>query len=174
MKELVRLGEQAYGLLLHLASFFQTIFLLAFRLYWGWQFFESGQGKLINHEKVVSYFTSLGVPQPDLNAWFVGGLESFGGLLLLVGFASRPVALLLAINMIVAYMAVEEDRAKVFHIFSDPTPFLSADPFFFLLTAVLVFCFGPGAVSIDGLIAKTLANRSKQAHHKPSSEPQHG
>jgi putative oxidoreductase len=172
MSGLVRLGEQVYGLLLHLANFFQALVLLAFRLYWGWQFFESGQGKLINHEKVVSYFTSLSIPQPDLNAWFVAGLECFGGLLLLVGLASRPVALLLTINMIVAYMAVEEDRAKVFHIFTDPTPFLSADPFFFLLTAVLVFCFGPGAISIDGIIAKTLANRAKQAHHKPGSAPQ--
>lgn len=165
MSDLVRLGERAYGLLLFPANVLQQLVLLVFRLYWGWQFFQGGQGKLINHEKVVSYFTSLGVPQPDLNAWFVGGLECFGGLLLLIGFASRPVAFLLTINMIVAYLAVEEDRAKVFNILTDPTPFLSADPFFFLLTAVLVFSFGPGAISFDGIIARTLATRAKQAHH---------
>jgi len=68
--------------------------------------------------------------------------------------------------MLVAYLAVAEDRAKLLNIFSNPDPFLTADPFFFMLTALLVFCFGPGAISIDGLIAKKLASRSNQAHHK--------
>jgi putative oxidoreductase len=166
MKALVRLGELAYTWLIDSGNFLQHFLLLAFRINWGWQFFQSGQGKLINHEKVVSFFTSLNIVQPDLNAWFVAGLECFGGLLLLAGFASRPIGLLLATNMLVAYLAVAEDRAKLLNIFSDPNPFLAADPFFFLLTALLVFCFGPGAISIDGLIARKLASRSKQAHHK--------
>jgi putative oxidoreductase len=166
----VRLLERAYGLIVQLGNLLQQILLLAFRGYWGWQFFQTGQGKLINHEKVVSFFTSLNIPQPDTTAWFVSGLECFGGLLLLVGFASRPVALLLTGNMVVAYLSVDEDRAKLLNIFSDPTPFLSADPFFFLLTALLVLCFGPGMISIDGIIAKVLASRSKQAHHRRATD----
>jgi len=153
---LIRLVELGYG----------WFVLLLFRAYWGWQFFLTGKGKLMTHEHVTSFFASLGVPDPDLTAWFVAGLECFGGVLLLVGFASRPVGMLLTINMIVAYLAVEEDRVKVFNIFSDPTPFLSADPFFFLLAALLVFCFGPGLISIDGIIRVTLAGRTEKAHHK--------
>jgi putative oxidoreductase len=158
--------EKAYRLLILLGNFCQPLLLFAFRLTWGWQFFNAGNGKLANHERVVSFFASLGIPEPGLNAWFVGGLEFIGGVLLMLGFASRPVALMLTINMIVAYLSVPDERAKVFGIFNDPTPFLSADPFFFLLTSVLVFCFGPGAISVDGFIAKITAGRTEQARHK--------
>lgn len=165
MKGLIRLGELAYSWLIESGNFLQHFLLLAFRINWGWQFYESGLGKLTHHEKIVAFFTSLNIVQPELNAWFVGGLECVGGLLLLVGFASRPIGLMLTTNMLVAYLAVDEDRAKLLNVFSNPDPFLNADPFFFMLTALLVFCFGPGAISIDGMIAKKLASRSKQAHH---------
>jgi hypothetical protein len=61
--------------------------------------------------------------------------------------------------MTVAYLAVADDRVKLFNIFNDPAPFLSADPFFFLLTAVLVLTFGPGTISVDQLVAKWLGNK---------------
>lgn len=162
----LRFVESFYDLFIYLGNILQPVLLLVFRLYWGYQFFDTGKGKLENHEKVVSFFTNLNLPQPDMTAWFVSGVECFGGLLLLLGFASRPVGLILAINMIVAYLAVDDDRAKVMSIFKDPTPFLNADPFFYLLTALLVLCFGPGLLSIDGIIAKVLAKRSDQVHHK--------
>jgi hypothetical protein len=53
---------------------------------------------------------------------------------------------------VVAYLAVEEDRAKVFNVFNDLDAFTHADPFFFLLTAVIVLIFGPGVVSADYLL----------------------
>ena len=46
--------------------------------------------------------------------------------------------------MIIAYISVESDRQTVFNFFKDQTPFLQADPFFFLLTAVLIFAFDFG------------------------------
>lgn len=144
-----------YSWLVMIGDSLQSIFLLVFRLYWGWQFFTIGQGKLFHHEKVAGFFGTLHIPFPSLSAWFVGGLECFGGLLLLVGLCSRPVALLLTISMTVAYLAVPADQAKVLSIFHNPNPFLSADPFFFWLTAVLVFCFGPGLVSLDALIKRS-------------------
>lgn len=131
----------------------QPVVLLIFRLTWGWQFFQTGLGKLQNHERVVGFFTSLGIPAPALNAWFVGGVECVGGLLLLVGVFSRPVALVLAGNMLVAYLSVEEDRAALFGVFGALDPFLTAAPFFFLLTSVIVLAFGPGKISVDGLLA---------------------
>jgi putative oxidoreductase len=171
---LLRLFEQVYGCFVVLGNAFQHVLLLIFRISWGWQFFITGKGKLANHDHVASFFASLGIPEPSLNAWFVAGLECVGGFLLMLGFASRPIALFLTINMIVAYMAVEEDRAKVLSIFKDPTPFLTADPFFFLLTALLVFCFGPGLISIDGIISRILAARSQQVQHKHAPPAEHG
>ena len=101
----------------------------------------SGKGKLLNHNNVSEFFTSLGIPFPELNAWVVGGVECIGGLLLLAGLASRPVGLILSLTMTVAYLSVEDDRTKVINVFKDMTPFLTADPFFFWLTAVITLGF---------------------------------
>ena len=128
------------------------VVLLVLRLTWGWQFFRTGLGKLRNIERVVAYFTSLGIPAPALNARVVGTLELAGGLLLLVGLFSRPVALLLTGNMLVAYLA--GDREALFGVFSNLDAFQKADPFMFLLVSVIVLAFGAGAVSLDRLVQK--------------------
>jgi len=155
------LAEKLYGILIKVGNLLQPFILLAFRATFGWQLFGIGQGKFVNHAKVAEFFTSLNIPLPDINAWFVAGVETFGGLLLLVGLASRPVGWLVFINMTVAYLAVEDERAKIFGIFKDPTPFLTADPYFYWLTALLVLAFGPGAISLDALIGKWLKKRQK-------------
>jgi len=147
--------SRAYFSLVAVSNWLQGVVLLVFRLTWGWQFFTTGQGKLQNHEKVVAFFTSLNIPFPDQNAWMVGGVEMVGGALLIAGLASRPVGLVLAVNMIVAYLSVEDDRMKVLNIFTKPEDFLQADPFFFLLTAILVLAFGAGIFSVDAILART-------------------
>jgi len=144
----------AYSSYVKVVSVLQPLVLLAFRLTWGWQFFTTGKGKLLHHQDIVEFFTSLGIPLPDINAWFIGGLECVGGILLMLGLASRLIALPLSVSMIVAYLSVAEDRAKVFGIFKDPDPFLQADPFFFLLTSVMVLAFGPGPISIDYFLGR--------------------
>ncbi len=126
--------------------------LLVLRLTWGWQFFQTGLGKLRNIERVVTFFTSLGIPVPALTAYFVGTLELAGGLLLLVGLFARPIALLLAANMVVAYLAA--DRGALFGVFSNLDAFQKADPFMFLLVSVIVLAFGAGAVSLDRLMQR--------------------
>lgn len=147
-----RLPVRAYELLICFATPLQSLVLLIFRLYWGWRLFLTGKGKLMNHEGVTGFFTSLGIPFPGLNAWFVGCVECFGGILLLIGLCSRPTAFFVACTMVVAYLSVDADREKVANIFSDPAPFLAAAPFFFLLMSVLVLAFGPGWVSVDGAL----------------------
>ena len=128
----------------------QSLLLLVLRLYFFWQLFLTGKGKLANIEKVSEFFGSLGIPLPALNAYFIGSLECFGGLLLIIGLASRPLALLIVISMTVAY--VTADFEAVASIFSDPDKFVKADPFPFLLTAVIVFAFGAGRFSVDALL----------------------
>jgi putative oxidoreductase len=96
---------------------------------------------------------------PTFNAYFIGSLECFGGLLLIIGLGSRLLSLLIMISMTVAYLAA--DFEAVSSIFSDPDKFVKADPFPFLLTALIVFVFGPGLFSIDALIERILRRREK-------------
>jgi putative oxidoreductase len=100
----------------------------------------------------MDFFTSLGVPAPSLNAYMVSSLECFGGLFLIIGLASRPLAL--ATSMTVAYLTA--DFEAVSNIFSDPDKFVKADPFPYLLTALIVLVFGPGLFSIDAILKRKL------------------
>ncbi len=158
-KSLIVLISNGYQCLIRGGEYLQSFILILFRIYWGWKFFLTGKGKLLNHERTVEFFTSLGIPAADLNAWFVGGLECVGGLLLLVGLASRPVAFLLAGNMLVAYLSVSADRQALFGILSDPMAFIIADPFFFLLLSLMVLAFGPGKISIDALLKRLIMKK---------------
>jgi putative oxidoreductase len=135
-----------------LASYLQSPFLLAVRLYWGWQFAQSGWGKLHHLDKITGFFTSLNIPFPAASAHFVSGLEFVGGILLILGLGSRLVALLLTANMLVAYWTA--DREALFSIFSDPGKFYVADPYTFLFASAMVLVFGAGLFSVDALLAK--------------------
>jgi putative oxidoreductase len=126
--------------------------LLAIRLYWGWQFFQTGKGKLMNLEQTSEFFTSLNIPLPKLNAAMAGSVECFGGLLLLIGLASRLVSVPLIFTMVVAYLTADLDAVK--GIFSDPDTFVSAAPFLFMFASVIVFVFGPGRFSLDYFLLK--------------------
>ena len=138
--------------------FLAPVFLLIIRLYWGWQFHITGMGKLTNIPKVTGFFQSLGIPFPAFNAYLSGSTECFGGLLLLLGLASRVTTIPLIITMIVAYITASPDAVR--NIFSKPDDFVSADPFLFMLAAIIVFIFGPGPLSLDGLIGRILKARA--------------
>jgi putative oxidoreductase len=135
----------------------QSPFLLAIRLYWGWQFAQTGWGKLHHLAKISGFFASLGIPFPAFNAHFIAGLEFFGGLLLIVGLASRLTGLLLAGNMLVAYWTA--DHEALISIFSDPGKFYVADPYTFLFASLMVLIFGAGIFSVDALIARLWKNQ---------------
>src|SRR6516225_5723432 len=126
--------RRAYELLVAGANALRSPLLLALRLYFFWQLFLTGKGKLSNIGKVSEFFTSLHIPLPTFNAYFIGSLECFGSLLI-IGLASRPLALLIVISMTVAYLAA--DFEAVSSIFSDPDKFVEADPFPFLFTALI-------------------------------------
>jgi putative oxidoreductase len=134
------------------ASVLQSLLLLVIRLYWGWEFFLTGKGKLMDLQKPTEYFQSLGIPFPHAQAMLAGATECFGGLLLLAGFCSRLISIPLTILLSVAYLTADLDKVKM--IFSDPDKFLTGDEFLFLFSVVLVFAFGPGKFSIDWLIKR--------------------
>lgn len=135
----------------NLASYLQTPLLFVLRFYWGFSFARTGWGKLMHLDRTVGFFTDLGIPAPKLNAIMAGSTECFGGALLLAGLFSRIVSVPLAGTMAVAYLTA--DREALVAIFSDTDKFVSAAPFQFLLTVVIVLAFGPGKLSLDHLLA---------------------
>lgn len=143
-------------LLLSLLSRFETAadhlrspLLLLIRLYWGWQFAQTGWGKLMHLDRTTEFFASLGLPAPALNAIAAGSVEAAGGLLLLLGLGARPAALALTFTMGVAYATA--DREALQAIFTEPDKLFAAAPFLFLAASLLVLAFGPGAWSLDAV-----------------------
>jgi len=143
--------DRVYGWFLCAANALQSPLLLLVRLYWGWQFWQTGWGKVTHISHVIEYFTSLGLPAPALTAYFIAWLETIAGILLVLGLFSRLVAVPLVIDMIVAYIV--GDRAAWGSFISDPGKFYGATPYTFLFASLLILSFGPGKISVDSLIA---------------------
>jgi putative oxidoreductase len=141
-----------YGWFLTATEWLQALFLLGVRMCWGFQFLESGIGKITHMDKAIAFFTDLGIPKPSLNAHFNAGLETLGGVLLILGLASRLISVPLVISMTVAFIVAERDAFVSF--FSDPGKFFAADAFPFLFASLLVLIFGPGWFSLDTFIAE--------------------
>ena len=54
----------------------------------------------------IGSFAGMGVPLPEIAAPVVAFVELIGGILLILGFFTRPVGILLAVDMVVALVAV--------------------------------------------------------------------
>jgi putative oxidoreductase len=148
MKNLLKL----YVRISEMLSYLQSPFLLAVRLYWGWQLVMTGWGKLHNLARFTEIFANLNIPFPSASAHFIGCLEFFGGILLILGLGSRLTAFLMTCNMLVAYWTADHDAFVSF--FSDPDKFSAASPYTILFASLLVLIFGAGLFSVDALLAK--------------------
>jgi putative oxidoreductase len=151
---LVETGTRAYTKFVDAASWLRSPLLLAIRVFWGWGFFVAGKGKFGDLDKVAGFFGNLGIPAPKLNAILAASTETVGGLLLLLGLGARLISLPLAFTMIVAFLTADIDAVKA--AVSNPDGVTSAAPFLFLYAALIVLAFGPGAISLDAIIAKRL------------------
>jgi putative oxidoreductase len=135
------------------AAKLQSPFLLLVRLYWGWLFAQTGWGKLHNLGHVHDFFASLGIPAPGFMAGAIASLEFFGGILLIVGLATRLTGFLLVCNMLTAYITADREAlAAVFS--SSPDKFYNADPFTFLFASAIVLVFGAGFFSLDYVFSR--------------------
>jgi putative oxidoreductase len=130
-----------------IGSWFQSPILLLLRLFFGISFMYAGLGKLQDIQKFHDLLVSLNIPYPEWGAWGAALTEFIGGILLAAGFFSRFAAFALIIVMGVAYGTAHV--ASVQALTTNPQLFVAEAPFNFLLTALLVWAFGPGFFSLD-------------------------
>ena len=161
MQSLIKLMSDAYTRVAAILNSLHTPFLLAIRLYWGYQFIQDGYGKLTHLDKVTMFFASLNLPAPGMTALAVAFIELVGGILFTLGLASRLTSLVLFLNMTMAYLSVPDDRVNFFHILSKPDDFYGATPYTYWFAALLILIFGPGWIALDTLIARWLGRASK-------------
>ena len=153
--------QHAARLALRAAAVLAFLPPLLTRLVIGQAFFFTGRGKLENFEGTVAFFTDLGIPLPAANAAFVARLEYYGGLLLIVGLLTRLTALLLSTTMVVALLTA--DRALFVQALagSGEAGLTDVTPFVYLLFLLWLVIFGPGALSLDALLARWIRPREQ-------------
>lgn len=150
-----------YGWIIRLGSNLQSIFLFWMRLTWGHQFFLAGLKKFHNIPGTIDFFQSIHILHPEFTAYLVASIELIGGLLLILGFASRLVSIPLAIIMLTALKTAHWGDLSGFKIVLDPRSLVIQAPYPFLITSLLVFLFGPGRISIDAWIKRWAEKQPK-------------
>jgi putative oxidoreductase len=146
----------------------QSITLLLLRLAWGFQLYESGVGHLTHIEKTTRFFAGLQffgrfpMPFPAANVYLSGSVELAGGILLMLGLFSRPIAVLLLCNFCVAYATASWSEVVAVLHFKSPDDFINDAAFPFLVASLVVLAFGPGRLALDALIFRksTSGNRA--------------
>ncbi|MCG8352715.1 MAG: DoxX family protein [Chloroflexales bacterium] len=131
--------------------------LLVLRVVIGVVFAAHGAQKLgMGAEGVVGMLGGLGIPLAGLSAWLLILTELLGGLALIFGVATRWAAIPLAFAMLVAILAV--------HL---PNGFFAQDggfefPLTLLGSSIAIGLLGPGAYSLDKILAPRFAGRFGQ------------
>jgi len=110
-------------------------------------FIWAGFGKLMNPGGTAQYFASYHLPLPDVLVWIVIVIELIGGLLILIGFQTRWVALVLAIFCLGTGFGIHlpvGDGPNMVNFYKN---LVMAGGFLY------VFAYGAGAISVDNRMA---------------------
>lgn len=100
--------------------------------------------------KTIAGFAKLGMEPAAVLAWYIGSLEFFGGLLLVLGLFTRPVAVLVAGFMAVAVVQVHWPNG----FFWTKAGF--EYPLMWMLLALAIAIRGAGPLSLDRKIGREL------------------
>jgi len=117
---------------------------------------EGIQKFLFAAELGVGRFAKIGIPWPEVSAPFVGACEVICGALLIAGLLTRPAALVMIVNMLVAICSTKIPMllAKGFWPFAHE----SRVDFSMLCGCLMLLITGAGGLSVDSLIL----HRSRQ------------
>lgn len=123
-------------------------FALIGRILIAWLFIPAGFGKIAGFSGAVGYAASVGLPLPEVGVAIGLVVELVGGILLLVGFMTRPAALVLALFTLVAsfffhaYWSLPADQAMMQQLLFNKN--------IAVVGGLLAFAaFGAGAFSVD-------------------------
>lgn len=125
--------------------------LLLLRLILAVGFYGPAMMKVKNIDNIISWFESINIPLPTLNAYLATGTETLGFVLLALGLGTRLMAIPLIITMIVAIVTVHlphgfEAGSNGFEI-----------PLYYIIMLFTLVVFGSGKYSLDHL----LTNKNK-------------
>jgi putative oxidoreductase len=118
------------------------------RLTLGWIFLQSGWGKLNNLPKVIAFFTSLGIPAPQIQAALAAGTEFLCGALMILGLCTRLASLPLIGVMLAAILTAKKGEI---HELSD---LLAMSEYLYIVLCLWLAAYGAGPLSLDAFFAK--------------------
>jgi putative oxidoreductase len=163
--------RRARALALKVAAALFFLGPLVTRLVMGQAFYQTGSGKIANFAGTISFFTDLGIPFPEANAFLVSRLEFWGGLLLMVGLATRLVAGSLATTMVVALATADRESFTEALRGTGDAGLTDVVPFVYLLFLGWLVLSGPGALSLDALLVRWLNRRASEPRGVASEQP---
>ncbi len=121
---------------------------LLVRLVFGYFWLETGWAKLHNLAFFTERFIEWGIPWPALSATVCAATEFIGGVLIMLGLATRPAMLAMIFNMMVALAVV------VLPGISTLDDFVELDEVLYVAVFAWLFFAGPGRASLDYLIGR--------------------
>jgi uncharacterized membrane protein YphA (DoxX/SURF4 family) len=131
------------------------------RIVTGITFALHGWAKLGNPAGFAGFVGSLGFPAPTTVAWLVILLEFVGGLLLIVGFGTRWLGVLFAIEMLVTTMMV---KSRIGFIAAQGQPGVGFELDLMLLAAGLTLAIlGSGQLSVETNLLRKGSAQWKEA-----------
>jgi putative oxidoreductase len=169
------LAVRGYSTFASITSNLQSAVLVLCRLAWGWKMVLSGYRHLNHVPDVVAYFTELHIPFPTLSVYVSASTELAGGMLLVLGLATRLISVPLIFNFFVAILTGGSDKVmQLLHGGQILSParytagrlsgleaIIDDDAFPFLMISLLLMAFGAGKVSIDYLIKRWVSPHRK-------------
>jgi putative oxidoreductase len=136
-----------------MAASWSHVLLLVGRILLGWLFLASGYGKLGNIAGATAYFTGLGVSAPGFVAWFAGIFEFVVGAALILGIATRYVALATFIWVLIATLVAHRywtypaaQQLGQYNNFLKNLAIMGG--------ALYIFVLGAGRYAVDAVLAK--------------------
>jgi putative oxidoreductase len=122
---------------------FQSLSLLLARLAVAYGFYEPAVSKWKDIDGIATWFGSMGIPFPTLNAYMAASTEILGVLLLTIGLFTRLISIPLMVVMVVAIMTVH-----LAHGFSAGDNGFEI-PLYYLLFLFIFASHGAGKFSVD-------------------------
>ena len=138
--------QTAHKFFKEILTHFQSLSLLLARVVVAYGFYEPAMRKWRDIDAIATWFGSLGIPFPTLNAYLAASTEAVGVVLLTLGLFIRLISIPLMVVMVVAIITVHWGNG-----FSAGENGFEI-PLYYLLFLSIFLSHGAGKYSLDHLI----------------------